>query len=263
MIAENILTLAMLILLQAVLGIDNLLYISLESKNAPPEKRKFVRRLGIGLAIFLRIALLFLLVSLVKMFQEPFAKVHGNGILEGEFSIHGIIVFVGGAFILYTAVKEIWHMLHYQDTDAEEETGKSKKETGKVIFMIIIMNLVFSFDSILSAMALSDVLWVMIVAIILGGLLMIWLADRVSAFLEKNRMFEILGLFVLFLVGVMLISEAGHLSHLQLFGTEITAMNKTTFYFIIAVLLVIDIVQNKYQKNISKSKKGKTKQKSN
>ena len=111
-------------------------------------------------------------------------------------------------------------------------------------------NLVFSFDSILSAMALTRVFWVMATAISIGGILMIWLAERVSDFLQKNRMYEVLGLFVLLIVGVMLLSEGGHLAHLHLFGGEITAMSKATFYFVISVLVLTDLVQSRYQKKL-------------
>ena len=114
------------------------------------------------------------------------------------------------------------------------------------------MNLVFSFDSILAAIALTDVFPLMVIAIIIGGLIMIFLADRVTEFLKNNRMFEVLGLFILFIVGVMLLSEGGHLAHMNLFGSAITPMSKTTFYFVIFVLILIDIVQNKYKNNLNK-----------
>ena len=118
------------------------------------------------------------------------------------------------------------------------------------------MNLVFSFDSILSAMALTSgmeftaQLILMSIAIIAGGVLMIVLADRVAEFLKKNRMYEVLGLFILLIVGVMLLTEGGHLAHLHLFGNPITPMSKTTFYFVIIVLVLLDVVQGKYQKNL-------------
>lgn len=252
MTLDNIFTLLMLILLQAVLGIDNLLYISLESKNAPAEKQAYVRKVGIGLAIFLRIGLLFLLTSVIKYFQNPFLHINLEGIIYGEFNIHSLIVFLGGGFIIYTAIKEIWHMISLEE---HAKLDKPKNASiQKVIILIVIMNLVFSFDSILSAIALTDNLWVMTIAIVLGGLLMIWLSDKVAAFLKKNRMYEVLGLFILFLVGVMLLSEAGHLSHLMLFGSKIEAMSKATFYFIIFVLVIIDIIQTQYQKKLSKIK---------
>ncbi|GAA0717067.1 TerC family protein [Aquimarina litoralis] len=252
---ESLVTLLMLVLLQAVLGFDNLLYISLESKKAPPEKQSFVRKMGVGLAIILRIVLLFVLMSLIQYFQEPFLSLHDNGILEFNLNVHSLIVLAGGVFIIYTAIKEIWHMMllkEHEETDKEDKKGS----INKVILWIVIMNLVFSFDSILSAMALtSDMDYVpqlilMSIAIILGGVLMIVLADKVSNFLQKNRMYEVLGLFILFIVGIMLLSEGGHLAHLHIFNNEVTQMSKTTFYFVIVVLVIVDIVQGRYQKKL-------------
>jgi predicted tellurium resistance membrane protein TerC len=252
MTIDIIFTLLMLILLQAVLGIDNLLYISLESKNAPAEKQAYVRKVGIGLAIILRIALLFILTSVIKYFQDPFLHIDWKGYIHGEFNIHSLIVYLGGGFIIYTAIKEIWHMISLEEHAKMDKPKQTSVQ--KVIVLIVIMNLVFSFDSILSAIALTDNFWVMAIAIVLGGLLMIWLSDKVAAFLRKNRMYEVLGLFILFLVGVMLITEAGHLSHLSLFDNEIVAMSKATFYFVIFVLVIIDVVQSRYQKKLSKIK---------
>ena len=255
--AENILTLFMLVLLQIVLGIDNLLYISIESKHAPKNKQAFVRHWGIGIAIAFRIALLFVLVKLISYFQNPFLHLD-NEIISGSFNIHGLIVFLGGGFIVYTAIKEIWHMIsleEYHQINKPQNTS-----VNKIIAMIVIMNLVFSFDSILSALALTNVLWVMIIAIVISGVIMIWLADHVSDFLQKNRVYEVLGLFILFLVGIMLLSEAGHLAHLYLFGNEITAMSKTTFYFILVILILIDVVQSRYQQKLAKIKELKSKE---
>jgi len=83
---------------------------------------------------------------------------------------------------------------------------------------------------------------------------MIVLADKVSNFLQKNRMYEVLGLFILFIVGIMLLSEGGHLAHLHLFNNAITPMSKTTFYFVIVVLVIVDIVQGRYQKKLLATK---------
>lgn len=251
---DNVATLGLLILLQAVLGFDNLLYISLESKRAPVEKQATVRRLGIGIAIFLRIFLLLALIKVIQYFQDPVLGLYFSGIVEGSFNLHSLIVLLGGVFIIYTATKEIFHMIGQEDLGHEET---KKGSVGMIIFWIVAMNLVFSFDSILSAMALSDVFWVMATSIIIGGILMIWLSDRVAVFLQKNRMYEVLGLFVLFVVGIMLLTEGGHLANLQLFGREITAMSKATFYFVIGVLVITDIVQSRYQKKLLKLDKAR------
>jgi predicted tellurium resistance membrane protein TerC len=252
---ENILTLLMLVLLQAVLGFDNLLYISLESKKADVTRQSFVRKTGIGLAIIFRIILLFALVKLIGYFQEPILHIPFEDVVEGHFNIHSLIVLTGGVFILFTAMKEIWHMVSFKNFTVNDSV--SNHSVSKVIGMIVVMNVVFSFDSILSAMALTDIFWIMAVAIVISGLLMIWLAEKVTSFLTKNRMYEVLGLFILFIVGIMLLTEGGHLAHLKLFGEDIVPMSKTTFYFIIAILVLIDIVQGRYQKKIMKSQERK------
>ena len=248
---NNIVTLGMLTLLQAVLGFDNLLYISLESKRAPISQQSKVRHWGIGIAILLRIILLFILINIIQYFQDPILEINMHGIISSSLNMHSIIVFVGGVFILYTATREILHMMNLEDLEHDSREPQSVKV---IITWIVAMNLIFSFDSILSAMALSDVFWVMALAIIISGALMIWLADRVSAFLQKNRMYEVLGLFILFVVGIMLLSEGGHLAQLNLFNHQITPMSKATFYFVIGILILTDIVQTRYQKKLMKSR---------
>ena len=274
---EALITLVLLVLLQAVLGFDNLLYISLESKRVEPEKQAFVRRLGIGLAVGFRILLLFFIVSLVSKFENPLFDLKFGPLVEasghsehatevhrwvdGTFNLHALIVLLGGAFILYTAVKEIFHMIGIEDLHTH--TGNSKPASvAKTVSLIVGMNLVFSFDSILSAMALAKDketgdpnLILMIIAIVIGGILMIWLSDKVARFLEKNRLYEVLGLFILFIVGIMLLTEGAHLAHLHFAGNPIHAMTKTTFYFVIGVLVLTDLVQSRYQKKILANRK--------
>ncbi|MFN8255268.1 MAG: hypothetical protein U0W24_06235 [Bacteroidales bacterium] len=256
MLFNDLFTLLMLVILQAVLSIDNLLYISMESKHAPENRRKYVRKMGIGVAILLRVGLLFLLTSLIKMFEQPFISFHFDGIISAGINVHSLIVYFGGGFILYTSIKEIWHMISLEEQ--QKLVVKKPDSVVKLIFLIVLMNLVFSFDSILSAIALTDNILLMSIAVVVGGILMIWLAEKVSAFLQKNRMFEVLGLFILFLVGVMLLTDAGHLSHLTLFDTPVERMNQTTFYFIIVILILIDLVQSRYHKKLLKIKEKKT-----
>ncbi|MEJ6792775.1 MAG: tellurium resistance protein TerC [Lacinutrix sp.] len=266
---QVIFTLLMLVALQAVLGFDNLLYISLESKKAPESAQKSVRKKGILIAIILRIVLLFLLVRIIVFFQEPFSWLTGGikDVVKFSFNGHSIIVLVGGAFIIYTALKEIWHMISFQG-ESHKITDKEKgsKSANAAITSIVIMNLVFSFDSILAAIGLTSEIEnsttafiVMAIAIVISGLLMLLMADKISAFLAKNRMYEVLGLFILFIVGIMLVTEGGHLAHLKLFGNEIVPMSNTTFYFVIAILVVVDIVQGRYQKKLLSENKNKTK----
>lgn len=172
---SGLLTLGMLIVLQAVLGFDNLLYISIESKRVEESKQSLVRKWGIGLAIVFRIILLFVVVNLIKMLEEPFVNLVSHP-LEMHVSGHALIVICGGAFILWTAIKEIYHLLAISDLEGHGSGGKAGNSVGKAIGLIVAMNLVFSFDSILSAMALTKSFEIMATAIILSGLLMIWLA---------------------------------------------------------------------------------------
>ena len=249
---ENVVDLLMLILLQAVLGFDNLLYISLESKRAPLDKQKAVRIWGIGLAVVLRIVLLFVLLKMMDSFQSTWFKIDTT-FVHAEVNFTSLITLLGGGFIIYTAVKEIIHMLSYEEAHAHDQE-KKRASVGKIVALIVLMNLVFSFDSILSAMAITKVAWVMTIAIVISGILMIVMADKVSIFLQKNRLYEVLGLFILFIVGILLISEGGHKAHLSFFGHPVEAMSKTTFYFVIAVLVIIDVIQGRYQKKLMAEK---------
>ena len=248
---HNLITLFSLILLQFVLGLDNLLYIAIESKRAKMEHQRKVQRIGIYGAMVLRIVLLFVLIKAISAFEGSVFTTD-NGLFEGDFNLHSLIVLFGGVFIIYTATSEIIHMLNL---DAREEEDRKPKSTSAIILSIILMNLIFSFDSILVAMALTDEFLIMAIAIITGAVIMILLVDQVATFLKKNRMFEVLGLFILFIVGIMLLTEGGHLAKLHILGNEVTPMTKTTFYFVIVTLILIDIVQSKYQKNLRKGKR--------
>lgn len=256
---ENLGNLLMLCFLQAVLGFDNLLYISIESQRAPVAQQKSVRYWGIILAVILRVVLLFAMVRLIDAMAEPFHVFNWAGVIEGGVNFATVVFIVGGIFIMYTAVKEIGHMLtiEHLDTDIQNKAGKS---AAQVVIMIVTMNLIFSFDSVLSALAITDVFPVLAIAILLSGVAMLALADGVTRFLEKNRMYEVLGLFILLIVGVVLLGEAGqaaaHAMHdhdlaLKFFGYEVVPMSKTTFYFSVLVLVAVEIVQSGYTRKLN------------
>lgn len=246
---RNLGDLGVLIFLQAVLGFDNLLYISIESKRAPEEKQKMVRRWGILIAIALRVLLLFVIFKLIGSFSSPFFEIHWKGVIEGSVNFATLVFLLGGAFIMYTAVKEISHMLSIEEPG--EAHDKGPKPAYQAIVMIVLMNLVFSFDSILSALAISKVFAILATAVVISGLLMMLMAEIVSDFLKKNRKYEVLGLFILLIVGVVLLGEGGHESHLKLFGYAVEPMSKTTFYFSIAVLVAVDVLQSGYQRKLA------------
>ncbi|MCH2077746.1 MAG: tellurium resistance protein TerC [Rhodobacteraceae bacterium] len=274
---ENLGNLLMLCFLQAVLGFDNLLYISIESQRAPVAQQRSVRFWGIIIAVALRVVLLFVMVSLLDALSAPFYVFNWDGIIEGGVNFATIVFLFGGIFIIYTAVKEISHMLSIEHLHTDVE-GKSGKSATQVVLLIVFMNLIFSFDSVLSAIAITDVFPVLAIAILLSGLAMLLLADSVTRFLEKNRMYEVLGLFILLIVGVVLMGESGvaaahaaetsvtfgdaataeaaaHASHdnelaIKIFGYALVPMSKTTFYFAVIVLFTVEIIQSGYRRKL-------------
>lgn len=259
---QSLFTLGMLILLQAVLGFDNLLYIAIESnKVGDPVKAAKVRRYGILLAMVFRIVLLVLIVAAFGALSKPIFGLNIKGVFESEFTLQALVTLLGGAFIIYTAVKEITHLLAVEHIEHSE--GGRRLSFTKALLLIVAMNLVFSVDSILSAMAIASEstmvdgvkqvsynVPIMAIAIILSGVAMILMADYVTEFLKKNRMYEVMGLFILFLVGVLLVTEGAHLAHLKIFGFAIDAMSKSSFYLVIFVLVITDIISIKYQNRL-------------
>ncbi len=259
---ENFANLGVLIFLQAVLGFDNLLYISIESQRAPEEKQRSVRFWGIIVAVALRVVLLFVMIKLIDMMREPFYHFNFPGIIEGGVNFSTVVFVVGGVFLMYTAFKEITHMLSIEhlENDPEARAGKSATQ---VVIMIVLMNLIFSFDSILSALAINKVFPVLAMAILISGIAMLVLADGVTEFLKKNRMYEVLGLFILLIVGVVLLGEAGpaaaHAMHdealqIRIFGYDLIPMSKTTFYFSVVVLVIVELVQTGYQRKLAEER---------
>ncbi|SPJ23803.1 TerC family protein [Palleronia abyssalis] len=268
---ENTGNLLMLLFLQAVLGFDNLLYISIESQRAPVAQQKQVRFWGIVIAVTLRIVLLFAMIRLIDMLSEPFFVLNWDGVLTGGVNFSTLVFILGGIFIMYTAVKEITHMLA-TDHIGQATGDKTGKSAFQVIMLIVFMNLVFSFDSVLSALAITDVFLILAAAIILSGIAMLALADWVTAFIQKNRMFEVLGLFVLLIVGVVLLGEAGQaavhgaeamgMAHeaaedmaIHVFGFELVPMSKSTFYFSVLVLFAVEIIQSRYRRKLDAERK--------
>jgi predicted tellurium resistance membrane protein TerC len=251
----NLGDLVVLIFLQAVLGFDNLLYISIESKRAPAAKQRAVRNAGIIIAGALRVILLLVMMKAISALQAPFFGVHWTGVIEGEFNFAALVFLFGGVFLMYTAVKEIMHLLSVEDLEHESSGGS--KSAVRVVALIVFMNLIFSFDSILSAMAITMVFSVLAVAIISSCVLMLVAADHVAAFIQKHRKYEILGLFILLIVGVVLLGEGGHVAHLELFGYKVEPMSKATFYFSIVVLVVVDVLQSGYQKKLKLQRQGR------
>lgn len=262
----NLGNLLMLCFLQAVLGFDNLLYISIESQRAPVDRQKSVRFWGILIAVGLRVVLLFVMIRLIDLMSEPFFILNFPGILEGGVNFSTLVFVFGGILLIHTAVKEISHMLSIDDL-GKDIHKKNSKSAARVIAIIVLMNLVFSFDSILSALAITDVFPLLAIAILLSGIAMLALADTVTVFLKKNRMYEVLGLFILLIVGVVLLGEAGPAAahamqddslQIRVFGYALIPMSKSTFYFAVIVLVLVEIIQSGYARKLNAERQAKS-----
>jgi predicted tellurium resistance membrane protein TerC len=187
--------------LEIVLGIDNIIFISILVGRLPPERRETARVVGLSLAMLTRIALLFSIVWLTRLTKPLFA------VLGQEFSGRDIILLLGGLFLLAKSVTEIHGTL--EGTEEERKTPVYSSFTA-IVVQIAIIDIVFSLDSVFTAVGLADQLPIMVAAIVLAILVMILVARSISAFIERHPTIKILALAFLILVGVVLVADAFH-----------------------------------------------------
>ena len=209
--------LATLIVMEVVLGIDNLVFISILSNKLPEDRRQSVRRIGIGLALGLRLALLSMISWIVGLtaavfdlgFSGPVGD-HGTPAFETQFSWRDIILFVGGLFLVWKATKEIHHSVDEDDSDDLLDKTKSAATltVGAAVTQIILLDMVFSIDSILTAVGMTDDLPVMVVAVVVAVGVMLIAADPLANFIKRNPSVVMLALGFLLMIGMVLIAES-------------------------------------------------------
>lgn len=196
--------LATLIVMEVVLGIDNLIFISILTNKLPKEKQKFARRLGIGAALILRLGLLFT-ISIIIQLTTPVFSAFGI-----DFSWKDIILIVGGLFLVWKATKEIHHTVDTQD-DKENMIGGAVQITmAGAIFQILLLDLVFSVDSIITAVGMTDEIAIMFIAVITAVTVMLLAAEPLARFIAKNPTIVMLALSFLLMIGMTLIAEGFH-----------------------------------------------------
>lgn len=240
--------------LEIILGIDNIIFISLASSKLPEEQQKKATNIGLLLAMLLRIILLFGISLLVAM-SAPFWHIHLPWI-EAGISGQSLILFGGGLFLLYKSVHEIHEKVDETGEEEKEIKAKSSSSLSNAIVQITLINIVFSFDSILTAVGMTnglgssptDALILMIIAVVISVLIMMIFANPVGKFVNKHPSVQILGLSFLILIGFMLIAEAAHLAHLKIFDSEIGTIPKGYLYFTIAFSLFIEFLNFKLRK---------------
>ena len=188
-----------LTLMEIVLGIDNIVFISILVARLPAEQQPKARTIGIGLALLVRIALLFAITWLTQATTPLFT------LFDMGFSIRDLILMGGGLFLLYKSTTEIHHKLEGEEDSAN--AGKKAASFGSIIFQIILLDIVFSFDSILTAIGLVDNIWVMVAAVVISMGVMLLAAKTIAEFIAKHPTVKMLALSFLLLIGVMLVLE--------------------------------------------------------
>jgi predicted tellurium resistance membrane protein TerC len=223
---QVIISLLTLIALEVVLGIDNIIFISILAGKLPPDQQKKARLWGILLAMLMRLGLLAGLSFIIKLDKELF-NLWGNG-----FSGKDIILVLGGLFLIYKSTKEVYDKLEGAATTVH--TPVKQSSLSNIIGQILLLDLVFSVDSIITAIGLVEKIWVMYTAVIVTVLIMLVAAAPISNFVNKHPAFKILALSFLLLIGFTLLIEG--------FNVHVP---KGYIYFAMAFALLVDVVQMK------------------
>lgn len=235
--------------LEIVLGVDNIIFISIAASKLPEEQQKKATNIGLFLAMVMRIILLFGISWLIAM-KAPWISFH-NDYFHGGFSGQSIILIIGGLFLLYKSVSEIHEKLEGANHHADKG-GKKKSTLSNAIFQITLINIVFSFDSILTAVGMTNgidgALFIMILAVVLSMGIMMAFANPVGRFVNKHPTIQVLGLSFLILIGFMLILEGCHLAHFSFMGNEVGAIPKGYLYFAIAFALLVEFLNMRVRK---------------
>jgi predicted tellurium resistance membrane protein TerC len=227
--AEGLIALLTLTFLEIVLGVDNVIFISIVTNKLPDNKRQYARRLGLSVALVFRIFLLTIISWMTRSMTEPLFTIFNLG-----FSIRELILMTGGLFLLAKSTSEI-----HAKMENLHDAGKSGGEQvmSKVIVQIIMLDIVFSFDSILTAIGLTSHLSIMILAVIISLFIMIFFADKISKFIASHPTLEILALSFLILIGFMLVLEGVHVE-----------VPKGYIYFAVFFSLLVEMVNMRIQK---------------
>ena len=224
---DAIIPLISLISLEVILGIDNVIFISILSDKLPDNQRNKLRYWGLGLAMLMRLILLTLISYILKLDQNLFT------LFEINFSGKGLILIAGGLFLIYKSTVEIYHKTELAN-QADQPVVPKTSSFKRLLLEIILLDLVFSIDSIITAIGMAQELWVMYTSVIVAVVIMIFASQPISFFIKKHPSFKILALSFLMMIGLSLIAEGFHLS-----------IPKGYIYFSMAFAFIVDIIQMK------------------
>lgn len=228
---DNLISLFTLTLLEIVLGIDNIIFISIVAGKLPASKQNKARQIGLALAMIVRIFLL-LGISFIIGLKADLFTINGIG-----FSGRDLILLSGGLFLMGKTVTEIHEKLEGEADHFEH--GKKEKSFVSVIFQIVLVDIIFSFDSILTAVGLSDFVEVMIAAVVISMLIMMVYSRRISIYINRRPSIKMLALCFLIMIGALLVAEA--------FDVHVP---KATVYFGMVFALLVDLLNQRARKKI-------------
>lgn len=225
---DNLLALLTLTFLEIVLGIDNIIFISITTEKLPVDKQKFARLLGLFLAMIMRIILLALITQL-QVLNNPLFN-----LFEMDITGKGLILLGGGLFLLVKSTLEIHHKV--EQIEHTSEVVRKKISMANALFQIVMLDLVFSFDSILTAVGLSDNLLIMTIAVVISLIVMMVFANSISEFIKQHPSLQLLALSFLILIGFMLILEAFHFE-----------IPKGYIYFAVMFSFIIELLNMRFR----------------
>ena len=223
---EAIIPLLSLIALEVILGIDNIIFISILADKLPDNQRNKLRFWGIGLAMVMRLLLLAFIAWILKLDQTLFT------LNNTDFSGKDLIIIFGGLFLLYKSTKEIYHKTEI--STEEQPTVPKNSSFKRLLIEVILLDLVFSIDSIITAVGMVQELWVMYTAVIVTVIIMLFASKPISEFIGKHPSFKILALCFLMMIGVSLLAEGFHFE-----------IPKGYIYFSMAFAFLVDVIQMK------------------
>ncbi|WP_347925791.1 TerC family protein [Pontimicrobium sp. SW4] len=252
--SDAIMALLTLTFLEIILGIDNIVFISIAANKLPENQRGRVTNIGLLLAMAQRVILLFFVSFLIGL-SKPF-YIFENNWLHLALSWQSIILFTGGLFLIYKSTSEIREKVETPSHDKDVVKGKKIKSFSQAIVQIMIIDFIFSIDSILTAVGMTNGLStnhnynlvLMVIAVVISIIIMIGFANPIRKFIDAHPSIQMLGLAFLILIGFMLITEAAHLSHTSLFGNEVGAIPKGYLYFAIAFSLFVEFLNYRITK---------------
>ncbi len=226
---ESVIALLSLITLEVILGLDNVIFISIIASRLPADQQKKARNWGLVMAMFMRLALLAVISWILKLEGNLFS------VMDNDISGKDIILILGGLFLIYKSTVEIYHKM--EGVDGDKSARISVTTFSQVLVQILLLDLVFSVDSIITAVGMVKELWIMYTAVVITVIIMLFAAEPISRFINKHPAFKILALSFLLLIGMSLMAE-GLDFHIP----------KGYIYFSMAFAFLVDVIQMKVKK---------------